>query len=132
MVFGSAYERWYCGSKQFDGASRKRIIAHNVIVQYCPLSYIDNVMSRPVLTLTGEGRMDAYIDGCRTEGFWRRDGEEGQTQFFDADGNALKLRPGKTFIQVIPEEYGFAYDGRSGIFHCSYAPGGLSGPRAGD
>lgn len=114
------YERWYCGYKQIDGSTGKRITAANVIVQYCELSFNDGLASNAVIGLTGEGRMDAYIDGFLIQGYWRRDSVPDQTQYLDSNGEPLVLLPGKTFIQIIPTSYGFAFDTESGMGQ--YAP----------
>lgn len=114
-----AYDRSYCGYPQMDGESGKRIVANNVIVQYCKTAYYQNELRRPVINLTGEGAMDAYIDGTQIQGIWKRE-EGGQTQFYTAEGEVLQLRPGNTFIQVIPTTYGFDYDESVGL--CRYAP----------
>lgn len=114
------YERSDAGNRQFDGVTGKRLCAANVLVQYCDLTYPDNVLSRPSIALTGEGRVDAYIDGHRIEGIWRRADINGQTEYLDGEGNPLVLKPGKTFIEVIPTEYGFDHSEETGTFR--YAP----------
>lgn len=99
------YERWYNGSAQYDGETKARIVASNVIVQYCALSYKNNIASQPIIETTGGGEIHAYIDGRRISGFWRRDSAEAPVEFFDSDGAPLSLMPGKTFIQIVPLEF---------------------------
>lgn len=103
------YERWYNGEQQFDGKTGKRIVASNVIVQFCELSYYQNSRSRPMIGLTGSGVMDAFIDGRHIRGKWERKGLNDRTVFVDMNGEELTLLPGKTFIQIVPRSQEFTY-----------------------
>lgn len=103
------YERWYNGEEQYDGRSEKRIVASNVIVQFCELSYAGNSRSRPVIRTTGNGVMDAFIDGRHVRGQWQRNTLNDRTVFIDMNGEEITLLPGKTFIQVIPTSASFTY-----------------------
>lgn len=114
-----AYERSDYGFPQIDRESGARIVANNVIIQFCAMTYYKNELSRPVINLLGIGRMDAFIDGTRVQGYWKRDTIDQQTQFY-TKGGVLQLQPGKTFIQIIPMSYSYDYDPASGLFR--YAP----------
>lgn len=103
------YERWYCGEEQYDGKSGKRIVASNVIVQFCKTEYVNKQASRPMITTTRGGVMDAYIDGRHIRGTWERNTVNDRTIFLDANGNEITLLPGKTFIQMIPESMDYKY-----------------------
>ena len=111
-TFNSAsreYERWYNGVEQYDGESGKRIVAHNVIVQYCKLEYFSGSAQRPMITTTKGGLIDAFIDGQHIRGTWVRNTLSDRTIFLDMNGNELTLLPGKTFIQIVPESFEFSY-----------------------
>lgn len=103
------YERWYCGEKMIDGQSDKRIVAANVIVQYTPLYYYNNSPSRPVITTTGGGVMDAFIAGRHIRGTWVRSSLSDRTVFLDPSGEEITLLPGKTFIQILPNTMEYTY-----------------------
>lgn len=103
------YERWYNGEEQFDGKSGKRIEAANVIVQFARLEFFLSTASRPVITMTGGGKIDAFIDGRHITGTWERNSVNDRTFFLDSSGEEIVMLPGKTFIQVIPESNTFTY-----------------------
>lgn len=103
------YERWYDGKEQIDGESGKRIVASNVIVQYCDLRFSNNIAARPIIPTTGTGPIDAFIDGQHIRGTWDRKQLADRTVFMDLAGNELTLLPGKTFIQIIPSFQTFTY-----------------------
>lgn len=104
------YERKYTGAPHMDGITRTQITASNVIVQYADLSYHENSMARPIIDTVGEGRIDAFIDGWHIEGTWHRPTVDDQTEFRDMKGNPLLLKPGKTFIQIVPPDMSVIYD----------------------
>ena len=108
------YERWYNGEEQFDGKSGKRIVASNVIVQFCKLEYFGGSAQRPVVTTTGTGVMDAFIDGQHIRGSWSRNALPDRTIFLDMNGNEITFLPGKTFIQIVPESFGYTYVSNDG------------------
>lgn len=103
------YERWYNGQEQYDGQTGKRIVASNVIVQFCDISFYNGSRQRPVVTTIGSGVMDAFIDGKHIRGSWVRDGMNERTRFVDQNGDEITLLTGKTFIQIIPKSSSFSY-----------------------
>lgn len=98
------YERWYSGEPQLDGLTGQRIIADNVIVLYAELSYYNDSRAQPVWQLSGEGRLDVFMEGTHISGSWRRGATDAAMEYLDAQGNALLLTPGKTFVQIVPQE----------------------------
>ncbi len=54
--------------------------------------------------ITAIGQGDAYIfqNGTVIEGTWSKDSTADQIKFFDADGAAVKLAVGQTFVEAIP------------------------------
>lgn len=103
------YERWYNGAEQVDGLSGKRIVASNVIVQFCKLTFFNSSKQRPVIETVGKGAMDAFIDGRHTRGSWVRNSMDDRTVFVDMNGEEITFLPGKTFIQIIPMSSSFTY-----------------------
>lgn len=100
------YERWYCGKEQYDGLQTDvRIVASNVIVQFCDTSYFNGDASRPVVNTIGGGVMDAFIDGRHIRGTWERNTVNDRTVFLDMNGEEITLLPGKTFIQMVPSSF---------------------------
>jgi len=111
------YERWYNGEEQYDGITGKRIEASNVIVQVCRLERFPDPPECLAIATTKGGMMDAFIDGQRIRGAWVRDNLSDRTIFLDGKGNELTLLPGKTFIQIVPEGFGYTYMSAEGMEH---------------
>lgn len=103
------YERSYCGEAQYDGTTGKRIVASNVIVQFCQTEFINSAAARPLIHTQGGGVMDAFIDGKHIRGTWEKNLLTDRTIFMDMNGNELTLLPGKTFIQIVPQDMSYTY-----------------------
>jgi hypothetical protein len=58
-------------------------------------------MPTPYTTTTGKGQAVVLRDGKRIEGTWDRHGYGG-THFLDAAGKDVPLRPGKTWVLLVP------------------------------
>jgi hypothetical protein len=50
----------------------------------------------------GEARIYLLRDGSYVEGRWRRASREEPLTFFDLDGNTLPLKPGNTWVNLVP------------------------------
>ena len=105
------YKRWYGGAPQLDGITGQRISADNVIILYAQLAYQNNHMIQPLWNLTGEGRLDVFIGGLHIPGIWRRADDASAFEYMEESGEPLLLKPGKTFIQIVPEEMSIYKDG---------------------
>lgn len=101
------YRRDYCDTPQLDAETYRPMQFANVIVQAHELYFQGNNRARPVMSTTGAGKADFYIEGRLTRGLWVRPGLSDPVQYFDNDGNEMRFKPGKTFIQVVP---GAMYD----------------------
>jgi hypothetical protein len=87
-------------------ASGAQIAPQNVIVQFVAmhtLDYVDQSGTKVVeSTVTGTG--DAWIlsGGRITKGHWSKDSASSPTKFTDSAGNAVKLTPGRTWVNFAP------------------------------
>ena len=103
------YERYVGGEPFIDVATNQIISAPNVIIYFAPHYETDIVEDSTGATSVriesnGEGRAWIFRDRTFLEGRWRTDG--GQTpEFLDFEGNLIPLRPGQTWIQVVPLDY---------------------------
>ena len=50
----------------------------------------------------GEGEVTIFRDGRAMAGYWRRPTRDAMITFFDAQGRPILLKPGQTWIQIIP------------------------------
>jgi len=88
-------------------ASRENIKVKNVIVIWLNTYSAGRGSSgrdklRLGLDTLGEGQALVCSDGVCQPGFWRKTSAEVRIQFFDEDGHKIPLRPGNTWIEVLP------------------------------
>ena len=82
-----------------DAQSGQAISATNLIVLWAAyIPVLDGQTSEVDLADSGEASL--FIGGKRYDGIWESDGSN-PPRFKDADGNAIKLTPGKTWFQVL-------------------------------
>lgn len=84
----------------------------NVIIQYVtvkPSRFHDvNGQNSPLSVTTGSGRVTVLRDGVRVKGTWKRSGH-GPTRLVDAAGVDLLLKPGPSFVMLLPRTRGVTY-----------------------
>jgi len=87
-----------------DKNTGQQISPKNVIVEFANFSYTINYKGEHTTKIgtVGGGRALFYIDGEQVEGTWQKTGRKAKTIFKDTLGNAIKLNPGQTWIEVVP------------------------------
>lgn len=98
------YLRWNNGKVHNDVGTGKQIDADNVVVlwaKYSPKSRDKGGSVTYDVELGGQGRVTILKDGQRFDGTWTA-GREAPPRFKDAEGRPIKLKPGRTWFQVIP------------------------------
>lgn len=98
---GEYYERDINNSphKMEDGMSLK---ADNVIVMTAPTKdVIKNKILLSEIDLIGKGDIRYFQDGKMSKGTWAKSSAKSELSFKDENGDLLKLKPGKTWVQVI-------------------------------
>lgn len=102
------------GEAHFDSYDGEQIHADNIIVLEAdhleqPVNY-DGYWGPPNyaldVDLIGGGRIFLLRDGQYYEGEWRRDQIDQPLGFYDLAGNALALKPGRTFVNLVPRWFG--------------------------
>lgn len=113
FVFNSEtklYERYQTDKAQIDDQTGETVTAKNVIIQEAEIYIIpgDDAGRREV-SLVGSGTGYLVTMGNAQPITWQKTAYNAPTQWFDAEGNELKLNAGKTWICVCPigEEYTF-------------------------
>ena len=100
------YYRYQYGDKHIDEATGNQIAVENVIFQYCHGEVRDE---NDYLAFgchdVEEHKLQVFTDGKLVEGTWTRVGD-GPAQYVDEDGEPIQLKPGKTWICIVWEEYG--------------------------
>jgi hypothetical protein len=89
-----------------QGGRKIPVSPANVIVQYVsthPSRFHDvHGMNTPLTVSTGAGRSVVLRDGLRVMGSWKRSGY-GATHFRDATGQDVLLKPGPTWVFLLPK-----------------------------
>ncbi len=99
------YYRNMLKSAQKDKTSGEQIKAKNVIVCYSDFSYGKTKIGeqKTIIRTTGSGTANFFIDGVKTEGKWSRINSSSITRFYNTDGTELKLNPGTTWVEFVPQ-----------------------------
>lgn len=103
------YRRTADGMAHLDGNTLLPIRAANVVVVYAEHQDTDIVESQwqgvtsysTDIRLTGEGEAVLFRDGQRYGGRWARPARDGLIVLRTVDGQALDLKPGVTWVQVV-------------------------------
>ena len=119
------YFRFREGMPYRDGLNGETCSYANVIVVHTHIDYFNNVKSRPIIRLIGQGTADIFQNGRWIRGSWVRgipsDGnpetgepigetkildranQESRMVFLDDLGQEIEMQRGPTFIQVVDE-----------------------------
>jgi hypothetical protein len=108
------YLRSLGGGAHVDGNTGAQIAVENVIVQVVPHEATniveDSLGSTSIrLNLFGSGAAIVFRDGQAFVGTWRSESRGDTPRFFDAAGNEIPLKPGKSWISIVPGDYTIGY-----------------------
>jgi hypothetical protein len=109
------YQRWSDGIPHLDANGGAQLLFQNIVVIKAPHLYTeiieDSGGSHSIqIQIWGEGQALLYRDGLKYEGVWRREDNRYMLTFFTEEGELLPLAPGKTFFEVVPEDFERIYD----------------------
>jgi hypothetical protein len=93
------------GALHLDAHGR-RITPNNVIFQFTPYRNTGLVDSSgaevPEAEVVGDGEAWIMTGGHLIPARWSKQSKEAITRYLDADGNEVKLHPGRTWVELIP------------------------------
>ena len=94
-------------TKQTDALTGKQIAMSNVVLVYAhhqtTLIQEDVGGSRSIqIQVWGEGPVRVFRDGREIGGTWKRNSDVGNFEFFDVSGKKIPLKPGNTWIEMVP------------------------------
>lgn len=98
---GEYYERSINDAphKMEDGTPLK---ADNIIVMTAPTKdIIKNNILLSEIDIIGKGDIRYFQDGKMSKGTWNKSAAKSELSFHDENGDRIKLKPGKTWVQVI-------------------------------
>ena len=111
---GYSYKRFVRGEPHTDALNGEQLAAANVIVQYTTYEETDvlDVNGAPTLNVifSGEGRAQIFRDGVMIEAKWVKPDSGEFVKYLHLDGSPVPLRPGQTWVEVVPTDYQIAYE----------------------
>jgi len=93
-----------------DALTGKQLAPANVIIVYAEhknSSIVEDTLGNVALliNLVGKGRVQVFRDGVMVEGSWQRDQPAQLMRYVAADGADIALRPGQSWVQIVPTDY---------------------------
>lgn len=104
------YLRFVEGAPHTDALNGQQIAPENVVVIYCEHKQTDIVEDKMgnvaiMVWWVDMGRAQVFRDGVLIEGRWHRPEAKDQMHFEDAEGGDVALKPGQTWIEIVPLDY---------------------------
>ncbi len=109
------YLRFVQGQPHVDALTGEQIAAENIIIFYAEhraTDIVEDVLGATAIDIVMEGTGGAVIcrDGVMIEAEWRRNAEDRPILYYDEEGEVIPLRPGKTWIQLVPPDYQVVFE----------------------
>ncbi|MDR5657987.1 DUF3048 domain-containing protein [Serpentinicella sp. ANB-PHB4] len=102
------YVKSHHNQPHIDDNNNEQLTFKNIIIQYTDTNLINNG-PRLDMKLVGQGEGIYITDGKATSISWKKADTHTPTQFFDCDGNRLKLNRGKTYVALFPSNRSVSY-----------------------
>jgi len=104
------YLRSANGAAHIDAGTGQQLSAANVVVLYAYHELTDIVEDKlgtkgVRIVLRGSGPVKVLRDGVVIDGTWRAEDPNQPPHFLDAGGGEIPLKPGNTWVQVVPTSY---------------------------
>jgi hypothetical protein len=104
------YLRFVEGAPHIDALTGQQLAPENVVVIYCEHKKTDIVEDKLgnvaiMVWWVTAGRAQVFRDGVLVEGHWSRPEPADQMRLVDAAGEDIPLKPGQTWVQIVPLEY---------------------------
>lgn len=94
------YYRYTNGEAHVDENTKEQLTCTNILVQYAKTTVLDNE-GRLDIDLITSGKGKYYTAGKVMDITWSKKSVEATTEFFDMQGNPIKLNPGVTWFQIM-------------------------------
>jgi hypothetical protein len=105
------YARFNNGVREIDGENREPVAAKNIVVILTNVHFTSAFGLDPAgnpkldMALTGTGPGIVFRDGRRQEVTWTRPDIFDVFSFTNAAGESVRLAPGQTWIQIVPNDW---------------------------
>lgn len=106
----AGYTRIQDGKPTMDDGAKKEVRPDNVVIIKTDITEVKSIVEDELgsfsldIRSTGTGPVVILRDGQRYDGTWSRDGTD-MYRFKDASGKPIKLKPGLTWIHVVPLDF---------------------------
>lgn len=101
------------GRKHTDALTGKQLHADNVVVMWAKMTQLKrrDVTGSPTynIELLGKNRATVFRNGVRIDGTWQAVADK-PPSFRAKDGTLIKLKPGNTWFQVVPQQVNISFD----------------------
>ena len=96
--------------RDVDAANNVPVAAANVVIVQTEIWEVPEIVDAAGshahdMRLTGTGTATVFRDGLRQEGTWSRKDDTSAFVFTNKAGEQIKLSPGQTWIQIIPNDW---------------------------
>lgn len=92
---------YYHNDNIYKTADDNNILSDNVLIQYVQTEIIDDYGRLKIKTI-GSGEARILRDGKILRGEWKKDDANARTRFFEKNGGEVKLKPGNTWVMIVP------------------------------
>ena len=98
------YDYYEYGKQHLDAGTKAPLSFTNVLLQDCSFHQYDK-NGYLIYNCIDKFQFAYYCtEGKNISILWTKEGEDGVTRFFDADGEEIQINPGKTYIGIIPDD----------------------------
>lgn len=94
------YKRFINGDPMMDKENDRQIEVTNIIVQHAKHYPITGTVYTNI-DLVGQGTAEYFAEGVQRIGTWERKDIDALTRYYDANGEEIAFKPGKSFIQIV-------------------------------
>jgi hypothetical protein len=98
------YAKFLADSPHVDSGNNQQVMAKNIIVQITDIANTGDEKGHMAVRTMGEGKAFFFFDGKVVEGIWKHDSLDTPFQYFDSNGNSIKLNRGLTWVGFLPGE----------------------------
>jgi len=112
-----AYLRSVQGEPHVDGLTDEQITAENVVILYAPhrkTDIVEDSLGNTAIDIALQettGPVQVCRDGVCVAGNWQHEKPEELIRYYDDRGDEIALKPGTTWIELVPLDYEITLDG---------------------
>ena len=102
------YGRYQMGYPHVDLGGRK-IVADTIAIMHVEKEVLDAV-GRLAIDTVSSGEASVIYNGQKIDGTWWKESRESRTKFYDNNNEEILFKPGKIWIEVVPQDGGVSYE----------------------